>query len=82
MPKLRNLNAVEIVKILELFGFVLVRITGSHHIMRRVVDEQQQTVVIPIHTNKDLSRGMRKKLFRDCCRYIPQEELEPHFYTE
>jgi len=82
MPKLRRLNGKEIVKILEGFGFSIVRIRGSHHIMRRVVASHTQTVNIPVHGSQPLATGTLKRLYRDLQRYMSEEDLHPHFYTD
>lgn len=82
MPKLRRLSGKDIVKILEGLGFSVIRIRGSHHIMRRVVGEQTQMVNIPVHGNKDLTTGMLKRLHRDLQRYVSEDDLNPHFYTD
>ncbi len=57
MPKLRRLSGKDIVKILEGLGFSVVRIRGSHHIMKRVVNGHAQMVNVPVHGNKDLAQG-------------------------
>jgi predicted RNA binding protein YcfA (HicA-like mRNA interferase family) len=82
MPKLRRLSGKDIVKLLEAMGFVVIRIRGSHFIMRRVVNGQTQTVNVPVHGSKVLATGMLKRLFRDLQRYIPEDELRPHFYSD
>lgn len=82
MPKLRRLSGAQIVKILEQFGFEIARIRGSHHVMRRTVDDQTQTANVPVHGNKPLAVGMIKRLYRDLQRYIPEDDLTTHFYTE
>jgi len=50
MPKLRRLSGKEIVKILESMGFVVVRVRGSHHILRRIVVTSTRTRCIHIFT--------------------------------
>ena len=82
MPKLRRLSGKDIVKILESLGFSVVRIRGSHYIMRRVIDGQTQTVNVPVHGNKELATGMLKRLYRDLLRYIHEDDLKSHFYTD
>ena len=82
MPKLRRLSGKEVVKILESLDFVVVRIRGSHHIMRRVIDGHTQTINVPVHGNKPLAAGMLKRLYRDMQRYLPEDELKSHFYTD
>ena len=82
MPKLRRLNGKDVVTLLEEMGFSVIRIRGSHHIMRRMVDDLPQTVNVPVHGSKPLATGMLRRLYRDLQRYIPEDDLRPHFYTD
>lgn len=49
MPKLRSLSGMEIRQILEAHGFVFVRQTGSHMMMRGQVAGGNITVPVPRH---------------------------------
>ncbi len=49
------------VRFLERQGFVLRRIVGSHHVMRK---DDVQTVV-PVHRNQDLAIGTLRGILRD-----------------
>jgi predicted RNA binding protein YcfA (HicA-like mRNA interferase family) len=80
MPKLRRLTGREVVTILQSFGFQVVRIRGSHHQMQRMVDEQNQTLIVPVHGSKPIARGTLKSIYRQACDYIPEKDLKPHFY--
>ncbi len=82
MPRLRSLSGPEVVAIFEQFGFGIIRIKGSHHIMRRVVEGKKQTLNVPVHGKKPLPTGTRRSLYRDGCQYIPEEALRSHFYAE
>lgn len=82
MSKLRRLNGAEVIRLLEAFGFSVIRIRGSHHILRRVVDGSAQTLNVPVHGNKPLPTGTLRAIYRDACRYIADEELRPYFYTD
>lgn len=91
MPKLRRLSGQDIVRILIEFGFEVVRIRGSHHILRRTItidlpsgDKQTitQTVNVPVHGNQPLATGMLQRLFKDICRYVPEDKLRTHFYSD
>lgn len=82
MPRLCRLAGRDIVKILEDLGFRVIRIRGSHHVLRRVKDSETQTVVVPVHGKDVLGPGMIKRLYRDLLQYVSAEELESHFYTE
>jgi predicted RNA binding protein YcfA (HicA-like mRNA interferase family) len=66
MPKLRVLSASEVCKILQKHGFVRVRQTGSHIIMRRQLPDRGITVPVPNRT--ELARGTLKSI-------IDQSEL-------
>jgi len=81
MSKLRILSGEEIVKIFSRFGFKIVSQKGSHVKLRRILkDGTKQTLTIPLH--KELDKGTTKAIFRQALRYIPEEKLKPHFYTE
>jgi predicted RNA binding protein YcfA (HicA-like mRNA interferase family) len=82
MPRLRRLSGAEIVQILEGFGFEVIDIKGSHHKLRRVVDEQRQTLHVPVHGRKPLPMGTLRSIYREACAYIPKDDLNPHFYAE
>lgn len=86
MPKLRRLSGQDVVRILEQLGFHLVRVRGSHHIFRRVIDtgnkEETQTINVLVHGSQALDTGMLKRLYHDLQRYIPEDELHNKFYSE
>lgn len=82
MPRLRRLNGKEVVRILQGFGFEIVRIRGSHHHLRRVADEQRQNLNVPVHGSKPLPTGTLRSIYRQACAYISEAELMPHFYTD
>lgn len=54
MPKLRNLTAKLVIKILEQHGFRLRRTSGSHFIFDHPITKKK--VIVPHHT-KDLAKG-------------------------
>jgi len=79
MPKLKTLSGREVVKILSRFGFKVVSQRGSHVKMRRILlDGTKQTLTIPLH--EELDKGTLRAIFRQALRYIPEEDLKPHFY--
>jgi predicted RNA binding protein YcfA (HicA-like mRNA interferase family) len=82
MPKSRRLSGQEVIKILQQFEFVVVKITGSHHKLRRFVDGEKQTISVPVHGNKELSPATLNSIYRAACRYIGEDVLRPYFYTE
>jgi predicted RNA binding protein YcfA (HicA-like mRNA interferase family) len=83
MPnKLRKLKGREVIAILEKFGFEVARIRGSHHVMQRMIDEQSQTIIVPVHARKPLTPGTLKNIYRLATEYISEDDLRPHFYTD
>jgi predicted RNA binding protein YcfA (HicA-like mRNA interferase family) len=60
MPKLRVLSASEVCRILKNHGFVQVRQSGSHIIMRRELQGRGITVPVPNHT--EIARGTLKSI--------------------
>lgn len=42
----------EITTLLGYFGFVLVRIVGSHHVFRLRIGDVEKSIVVPVHGRK------------------------------
>jgi predicted RNA binding protein YcfA (HicA-like mRNA interferase family) len=81
MPKLKSLTGEDVIKILSRFGFEIASQRGSHAKLSRVLsDGTKQSLTIPRH--KELDKGTLRAVFRQALRYIPEEQLRPHFYTE
>lgn len=79
MPKLKTLSGRDVLKILSRFGFKVVSQRGSHVKLRRVLsDGTKQTLTIPLH--EEMDKGTLRAIFRQALRYIPEEDLKPHFY--
>lgn len=62
MVKMPRVSGKDMVRFLERHGFVLRRIVGSHHVMRK--GDRPQTVV-PVHRNDDLRTGTLRGILRD-----------------
>ena len=60
MPKLRVLSASQVCKILKKHGFVEVRQSGSHIIMRRQLSDRGITVPVPNYS--EIARGTLKSI--------------------
>jgi predicted RNA binding protein YcfA (HicA-like mRNA interferase family) len=55
MPgSLPAIPGAKVVKALERAGFTVVRISGSHHVMRH---PDGRTVVVPVHASRDMAKG-------------------------
>lgn len=78
MPKLRRLSGPDVVAILKPFGFVVVAQRGSHMKLKRMGPAGDQVLTIPAHTALDL--GTLRAILRQASRFIPDEQLRPHFY--
>ena len=79
-PKLRRLSGREVINILRRFGFEEHSQRGSHVKLRRVDGRGKATLTIPRH--QEMDTGTLQAVFRQACRYIPEEELRPHFYAD
>jgi len=49
----------KVVRALERAGFTVVRISGSHHVMRQV---DGRTVVVPVHAGRDIAKGTLRNI--------------------
>lgn len=62
MSSLPILSGKELIKVLKALGFEVIRQKGSHAFLRHL---DGRTTVIPIHSTKDLDRGLLRKILRD-----------------
>lgn len=58
------LKGHEVVRALTRAGFEVTRIKGSHHILRHRQESGRGTVV-PVHSGKDIKRGLLRKIISD-----------------
>jgi len=80
MPKLKRLSGQQVVSIFEALGFEQISQRGSHVKLRRVLlDGTKQTLTIPAHS--ELDKGTLKAIYKQAMRYIPEGELQSHFYS-
>jgi predicted RNA binding protein YcfA (HicA-like mRNA interferase family) len=70
MAKTPRLTGKELIKILKSKGFVVVRIKGSHHILK---NSEGKVTVIPVHGNEVIGAGLLAKILADC--EIRKEDL-------
>jgi len=80
-PKLRRLSGGDVVAILTKFGFVVNSQRGSHVKLRRITSQGHKQTLTTV-THKEIDTGTLRAIFRQASRYIPEEELREHFYTE
>ena len=81
MPKLRRLSGDEVIAVFARFGFSIHDQRGSHAKLRRVGPAgSTQTLTIPRH--RELDTGTLRAIIRQASRFILEDQLRPHFYTE
>jgi predicted RNA binding protein YcfA (HicA-like mRNA interferase family) len=52
-------SGAKVVKALERAGFTVVRISGSHHMMRHA---DGRNVVVPVHAGRDIPKGTLRNI--------------------
>ena len=62
MPQLPVISGKNFIVFLELPGFKVVRINGSHH---RLKHPDGRITTVPVHKIEDLPRGLMRKIIRD-----------------
>jgi predicted RNA binding protein YcfA (HicA-like mRNA interferase family) len=81
MPKLKRLSGDEVLAVLAQFGFIVHAQRGSHVKLRRLSSiGSVQTLTIPKH--QELDAGTMRAICRQASRFIPEDELRPHFYSK
>ena len=83
MPRLKRLTSRDILRILGRFGFEVVSVKGSHAKLVRVALEgkagQKEILVVPIH--RKMSVGTIYAIYRQACRFIPEDDLRDDFFS-
>ena len=59
---MKSISGKKLGKIVEQRGWILKRVTGSHHIYQK--PDSQAILSIPVHRNQDLKLGTLKSLMR------------------
>jgi predicted RNA binding protein YcfA (HicA-like mRNA interferase family) len=80
-PKLKRLSGKEVLSILSNFGFTIHSQRGSHvKIRRTTITGEIQSLTIVMHDELDI--GTLRAIFRQACRFIPEDHLKKDFYSE
>lgn len=58
-PRLPRISGEDLVKFLQDKGFALVRVKGSHHVLK---DTAGRMVVVPVHRGETLGIGLLRKI--------------------
>ena len=78
--RLKQLSSRDGAAVLVRFGFDVVGTRGSHCKMRRTLPAgERQTLTIPLHAS--LAPGTLHAIYRQACRFVPEADLQPHFYS-
>lgn len=81
MPRLRRLGARDVLRVLHEFGFEVVSIRGSHaKVVRIGMNRRKEILVVPV--KRQLALGTLHAIYRQACRFIPEDLLRPHFFTD
>jgi len=62
MPKLPVFKGKELIKFLEYLGFQVTRTKGSHS---RLKSEDGRATSVPVHANKNIPKGLLRKVIRE-----------------
>ena len=60
--KLPVISGKDFIKFLEDLGFVITRVSGSHH---RLIHPDGRVTTVPVHKNEDLPKGLLRKIIRE-----------------
>ena len=78
--RLKQISGRDIAAIFVRLGFDVVATRGSHCKMRRTLPSgERQTMTIPLHAS--LAPGTLHAMYRQACRFVPETDLQPHFYS-
>jgi len=70
MAKSPRLTGKQLIKILRSFGFEVIRVKGSHRILK---NSGGIVTVVPVHSGEIIGQGLLSKILADC--EIRKEEL-------
>jgi len=73
MTKLPPISGKELVSFLEKIGFNIIRTKGSHV---RLKSEEGKYTTVPIHSNKELPKGLLRKIIREDLEIELEEFIE------
>ena len=62
MPKLPRMSGRELIRLLELFGFIQIRQKGSHIILKKKTEDGEIGTVVPDH--KELAEGTMRGILK------------------
>ncbi|MGQ0673359.1 MAG: type II toxin-antitoxin system HicA family toxin [Hyphomicrobium sp.] len=63
MTRLPRVSGAQVIRALERAGFEIVRVRGSHHILRHA---DGRTTTVPVLGTEIIGPGLMSKILRDC----------------
>ncbi len=72
MSKFPAIKGTELKKFCEKLGFIVIRQRGSHIRMKH---EDGRVTTIPIHSNRDIPKGLLRKIIREDLEMLSEEFL-------
>ena len=83
MQRLKRLTSRDILRILGRFGFEVVSMKSSHAKLVRVPLEgntgRKEILVVPMH--RKMSVGANHAIYRQACRFIPEDDLREGVFS-
>lgn len=73
MRRLPQLKAKDVIRVLHILGFVLVRQNGSHAFFKNPVSGR--STVVPVHSGEDIDRSLLYAILKEI-EVRPEEFLE------
>ena len=73
MPQLPIVSGKGLLKFLLTIGFAVIRINGSHH---RLKHSDGRVTTVPVHGNKDLPKGLLRKIIREDLELEPEQFIK------
>jgi len=61
----RDINASELIKLLERCGYTVIRQTGSHIRLSKTIDDKEHAITVPNH--KPIKIGTLHSIVKDIC---------------
>ena len=63
----RDVNADSLIRLLEKYGYIIIRQTGSHIRMSKKTDDAEHNITIPNH--KPIKIGTLQNIIKDICSF-------------
>jgi predicted RNA binding protein YcfA (HicA-like mRNA interferase family) len=63
MSRAPRITGNNLIRVLEVLGFAVIRVRGSHHFLRHT---DGRGTVVPAHAGEIIGPGLLQKVLRDC----------------